>query len=283
MPFDPAPLELGRLYTRPHLARLWGYRGYQALARGVFTPREGGHIILFVTRQKQEMLTQYRDFINGDHLHWEGEEGHGTDERVARAHERGEAIHLFYRDIHHTPFRYYGTLQILNVQYHTVRPSEFVFRVVHDLSAEDDLSTHADELQHLRETERLAVTKSRLGQGQFRERLLARWGGCAVTGIDSPELLKASHIKPWRASSNPERLDEFNGLLLVPQYDHLFDRGYISFSDRGEVLRSPAIETLPARLLGIEMQASLRAIAREHLPFLAFHRREVFLSHVEGD
>jgi putative restriction endonuclease len=221
VPFDPDLLELGRLYTRPQLAGLWGYRGYQALARGVFTPRGTRHIILFVTRQKQEMLTQYRDFINGDYLHWEGEAGHGTDDRVARAHERGEEIHLFYRDIHHTPFRYHGSLQILSVHFRRTEPSRFVFRLIHDLSPEDDIATHADELSVLPETERMAVTRSRIGQGEFRDRLLARWRGCAVTGIDSPDLLRASHIKPWRYSSNQERLDEYNGLLLLPQYDHL--------------------------------------------------------------
>lgn len=127
------------------------------------------------------------------------------------------------------------------------------------------------------------MTKARVGQGDFRKRLLDRWGACAVTGIQSPDLLKAAHIKPWRVSTNRERLSEFNGLLLVPQYDHLFDRGHISFSDGGELLASPAIETLPAQLLGIEMEARLREIAGDHLPFLAFYRNEVFLSRLDRD
>lgn len=283
MAFDPSTVELGRLYTRPKLAQLWGYRGYQAIARGVFTPAGGGHVVLFVTRQKQEALTQYRDFISGDYLHWEGEKGHGTDERIAYAHERGEVIHLFYRDIHHTPFRYHGILEILSARFHSDRPSEFVFRIVHDMSPADDIASHEHELTELQETERLAIQKSRLGQGEFRERLLESWRGCAVTGIEPPELLRASHIKPWRLSSNPERLDQYNGLLLLPQYDHLFDRGYITFGEGGELITSPAIVTLPPHLLGIEMEARLRKVAEEHLPFLEFHRSEVFLSRVDSD
>jgi len=52
------------------------------------------------------------------------------------------------------------------------------------------------------------VRRARLGQGRFREGLMGVWGGrCAVTGVDLPPLLTASHIKPWRAASNPERLD----------------------------------------------------------------------------
>ena len=52
------------------------------------------------------------------------------------------------------------------------------------------------------------------------------WGGrCAVTGLDLPLLLRASHIKPWRDSDNRERLDPYNGLLLSPSYDAAFDWG----------------------------------------------------------
>jgi putative restriction endonuclease len=253
MAFDPQELELGRLYTRPELASRWGYRGYQAISRGVFTPRGGGFIILFVTRQKQESLTQYQDFLSGDYLHWEGEAGHGTDERIARAHEHGEEVVLFYRDIHHTPFRYHGPLQILQYVPKTSAPSEFVFRLVHDMSPEDDIDRHEDELVVLPETDRLSVIKARVGQGEFRDRLLRRWRGCAVTGIEAPELLRASHIKPWRMSTNVERLHEFNGLMLLPQYDHLFDRGYITFDDTGHLVPSPAIVTLPPHLLGIQI------------------------------
>jgi hypothetical protein len=90
LPFDTSVLELGRLYTRPQLASLWGYESYHAIARGVVTPRDQDVIILFVTREKQASLTQYTDFISGDRLYWEGEKGHGTDDRIALAHENGE-------------------------------------------------------------------------------------------------------------------------------------------------------------------------------------------------
>lgn len=276
-------LEIGRLYSRPQLAKLWGYRAYQAISRGVVTPRDSSVIILFVTRQKQQTLTQYQDFLSGDFLHWEGEAGHRSDDRIARAYARGEEIHLFYRDIHHTPFRYYGPLEILRFMPRSTEPSQFVFRVLHDLGPEDDLASHAHELEQVERTERELLVRARVGQGRFRDDLLELWAGCAVTGIASPELVKASHIKPWRVCSNSERLDRFNGLLLLPQYDHLFDRGYITFDDRGQLQPSPAIVTLPARLLGIEMNARLRKVAQEHLPFLDYHRHEVFLTRVEAD
>ncbi len=68
------------------------------------------------------------------------------------------------------------------------------------------------------------------GQDVFRAALMDYWGGaCVVTGIDLPAVLRASHAKPWAAcASDEERLDVFNGLLLVANLDALFDRGHIS-------------------------------------------------------
>lgn len=278
MGFGASLLEIGRLYSRPRLAELWGYRGYQAFARGVFTPSDHHEIVLFVTRQKQESLTQYADFISGDRLYWEGEKQHGTDERIARASQAGERIHLFYRDIHHTPFRYHGELRLLLFKPKTDQPSEFIFQLIHDLSPDDDLERFRPEIEELEETEREAVVQARRGQGRFRASLLDYWNGCAVTGVEPPDLLRASHVKPWRSSNNDERLSPFNGLLLLPHYDHPFDRGYISFDEHGRLESSPAIVSLPPDRLGIDPDARLRRISSEHRPFLDYHRQEVFLA-----
>lgn len=282
MPFDKRILQLGRLYTRPQLADMWGYESFHAIARGVVTPRGGNCILLFVTREKQETLTQYQDFISGDRLHWEGEKRHRTDDRIARAHENGEEIHLFYRDVHHTPFRYHGQVLIDTFIRRRSEPSQFVFTLVHDLSPEDDIGCHLGELQDIDETERDALVRARRGQGRFREELLELWRGCAVTGVDRPDLLRASHIKPWRYSTNRERLSRFNGLLLLPQYDHLFDRGYITFDAAGRLEPSPAISSLPPQHLGVDMKARMKRIDGEHLAFLEFHRAEVFIARVYG-
>jgi putative restriction endonuclease len=278
MPFREEVLEPGRLYTRPQLAELWGYESFHAISRGVVTPRESDVIILFVTREKQASLTQYQDFLNGDRLHWEGEKRHGSDDRIARAHENGEAIHLFYRDVHHTPFRYHGQVLLTRFTRRKTEPSNFVFQLVHDLSPADDIAVHEPELEAVPETEREAIVKARVGQGDFRESLLIVWKGCAITGIDRADLLRASHIKPWRYSTNAERLDRFNGLLLLPQYDHMFDRGYITFDDRGVLEPSPAIASLPADRLGIDLFAKMSRVEDEHLPFLEYHREEVFVA-----
>jgi putative restriction endonuclease len=72
------------------------------------------------------------------------------------------------------------------------------------------------EYKTIEETTRDSVIKSRLGQGEYRRNLIEVWGGCSVTGCKTIEILRASHIKPWRFSSNSERLDPYNGLLLLP-------------------------------------------------------------------
>ena len=85
-------------------------------------------------------------------------------------------------------------------------------------------------------TERDQLTKARVGQGRFRADVTARWGrgeACALTGIAIAEMLVASHIRPWRDSSNSERMDPMNGLLLVAHADRLFDRHLMSFAKVG--------------------------------------------------
>ena len=98
------------------------------------------------------------------------------------------------------------------------------------------------DLYNILDSEKITDKKSeieiRIGQGKFRENLIALWGKCAITGFEKKDLLVASHIKPWRNSNNKERIDPYNGLLFTPNIDKLFDRGYISFDDKGMIIFS---------------------------------------------
>jgi hypothetical protein len=274
-------LSIGAKYTRPELAEEWGYESHHAIGKGVVTPQGENVIILFVTRIKQEALTQYKDYLSGDLLFWEGQEKHGTDDRVIEAEKAGEEIHLFYREVHHCPFEYKGRVLLLNAVRRTDAPSRFVFRLEHDQGAADDLERFRGEIDSEPElTEREELRKARVGQGRFRKLLLELWGArCAVTGVEMPDVLMAAHIKPWRCATNAERLSRHNGLLLLPQYDKLFDRGYISFEDGGEILVSPALPQDKLGLLGVKEDARLSAVDPEHTPFLSFHRDRVFIRH----
>lgn len=97
------------------------------------------------------------------------------------------------------------------------------------------------------ETQRLQLTKARVGQGLFRNRVMLRDQRCRVTGVADPRLLIASHIKAWKDSSNAERLDGNNGILLSPHLDRLFDAHLISFEDDGHMLHQPALGEVLSR------------------------------------
>jgi putative restriction endonuclease len=103
------------------------------------------------------------------------------------------------------------------------------------------------------------------------------WGRrCAVSGLGVTVLLRASHIKPWRAGNNFERLDAYNGLLLSPSYDAAFDAGLISFDDSGSLLISPDLNRTAVEVLGINPAAKLRTVKDEHRIYLGYHRQAVF-------
>jgi predicted restriction endonuclease len=77
----------------------------------------------------------------------------------------------------------------------------------------------------------------------------------------------ASHIKPWAKSNNEERLDPYNGLLLLANIDKAFDLGYISFDDRGLILISEQLDDYQS--LGINEQMNV-LLAKQHQDYLAF-------------
>lgn len=124
-------------------------------------------------------------------------------------------------------------------------------------------------------TEKQQLIKSRIGQGKFREQLISYWGGCSVTGFDFIEILRASHIKSWKTSSNSERLDVYNGLLLTPNLDVLFDKGLISFAKSGEILISSRLTGDSIAAIGCSKDMRIE-IDRKHEIYLAHHRENVF-------
>ena len=122
-------------------------------------------------------------------------------------------------------------------------------------------------------TDREVLIKQRVVQGRFRFSLLKTWhGACSVTGASDTSMLIASHIKPWRICQDGERLDPCNGLLLSPNLDRAFDKGYISFADDGSVLIQSGREA-SLRDFGIHAGFRLRQLHDRHRHYLAQHRR----------
>lgn len=152
----------------------------------------------------------------------------------------------------------------------------FAWMLSTSIKSEGKLADVKDYLD-LSITERESIIKSRIGQGQFRECLIAYWSACAVTGCQEPQLLKASHIKPWSKSEVTERLSLYNGLLLSPTLDVCFDSGFISFDDSGHIILSKVLSVTDMDALGVRKEMKLSYIEPEHCKYLAYHRKNVFI------
>ena len=150
----------------------------------------------------------------------------------------------------------------------------------------DVLDLELDEIEveddrHLREilnrglvgpVERHQLVKSRRGQGVFRDNVESREPKCRITGVSNPRYLRASHIKPWRKSSDKEKIDGNNGLMLAPHVDFLFDRGFISFEDDGTLIVSTQIEDGALESWGIPSVVNVGMFSPEQAVYLKFHR-----------
>jgi hypothetical protein len=122
------------------------------------------------------------------------------------------------------------------------------------------------------EAERLVV--QRVGQEGFRRALLQYWDGrCAVTGISDSALLRASHIVPWSAcTSDAQRLDVNNGLLLSALWDAAFDAGLVTFDDGGAAIFDPSCSTEAVQMLSSSAKLR-RTPTPQQREFLQHHRR----------
>ena len=143
------------------------------------------------------------------------------------------------------------------------------------------------ELQTDTQLERHWLTQgqgARIGQGLFKERVSQIETKCRVTGVENPAHLIASHCKPWRHSTDAERLNGENGLLLTPTIDHLFDRGFIGFENNGKLIISPVAHRPSLQLMGINTNEALNVgnFSSGQKLFLEFHRTDVFLESIRN-
>jgi len=155
-----------------------------------------------------------------------------------------------------------------------------------NLESESDSSSddpyyqrYLDETRELSDkTECERLQKCRIGQEIYKDKLKEYWGArCAVTGLEMKELLIASHIKPWADSNDYERLDVYNGFLLAPHIDSVFDKGFITFDDKGCIIFSECIDERARLALGLssDMRLSIAPVP-EQIAYLEYHREHVF-------
>ncbi len=117
-----------------------------------------------------------------------------------------------------------------------------------------------------------ALIAARVGQGRFRAGVLQRWQErCAVTGSAVIQVIRASHIKPWRDSTDAERLDPDNGLPLVASLDALFDAGLISFDATGQMLIAEQITPAERAIHGLTGRRLSQTPAQRTARYLRDH------------
>ncbi|MHC1707419.1 MAG: HNH endonuclease [Bacteroidales bacterium] len=124
--------------------------------------------------------------------------------------------------------------------------------------------------------QKIQLIKARIGQGEYRRKLLDLCPFCPITLVSDERLLIASHIKPWASSTDFEKTDPLNGFMFTPTIDRLFDRGFLSFTDDKRTILSPFLSNMTYSKLGI---SDNRIIS--HLPingreqYLDYHRNMV--------
>jgi len=158
-----------------------------------------------------------------------------------------------------------------------------VEQLIRDLQARSGMPTLADDIKAVAGRETIQATmketliNARVGQGEFRSRILRLWGHrCAVTGATTIDAIRASHIKPWCKSTNKERLDPRNGLPLIANLDALFDAGLISFDKSGVMMISDRVSGSERTIFGLHRRRLTLPPSVETAKYLAYHRKHVF-------
>jgi hypothetical protein len=152
----------------------------------------------------------------------------------------------------------------------------FISDVIWSLSETDDIVALVRD-ESLEPTERDQLIKARRGQGQFRADLEHIWGGkCAVLQTSTRELLRASHVKPWRDSNNSERLDGDNGILLSAHLDALFDKYLLTFDGDGQMKLSDSLLSQDVEKLQLKGMKLCKPPSDELREYLNFHRQRCF-------
>ena len=114
-----------------------------------------------------------------------------------------------------------------------------------------------------------------MNQSVFRDRLLKKYHKCCLCEVENQDLLKASHIKLWVVSDADEKLDVENGFLLCPNHDALFDGGFISFDDNGNIMISDRLTQTDCTFTNVVPTKKIKLPERNR-KYLEYHRKNVF-------
>ena len=156
-------------------------------------------------------------------------------------------------------------------KYEVIESNEFI-----DSIEEETIINKVYADSNLTLTTKKAIVDARKGQGKYKKNLNKVEKKCRFSGVTDSTYLIASHIKPWKNSNNQERLDGNNGLLLAPNFDKLFDKGFISIEDNGNLIFSEDLSDEVFDLWELNKYKNLGEFNLEQKKYLKYHRRYVF-------
>jgi hypothetical protein len=179
-------------------------------------------------------------------------------------------------------------LSILKLKDMLTNKVSFYFRIFIDYKNDIVLYNSPKEKKQLDDIETSMISarkkqilaNARIGQGEYREKLLEECSFCPFTMVNDERLLIASHIKPWVDSNDDEKIDPKNGFTFTPTYDKLFDKGFISFDDNKNMLVSPWLSPMNQKRLDIYSGKKIDKLPLDskRANYLKYHREHVFKS-----
>lgn len=284
-------LVVGNIYNLADIANYLDMQFQAVKGKGVIPKADTDVVVILVTLEKEKTAVQYFDQMVGSTLFWSGQNKLRTVENYIDL--GSHQFFVFMKERKGLPYLYYGRAVPLRIRRSYVYgvPSQIVFDMYEysQLTSSATMNTgiFADNIpeyegaDYQRNTEMVAVQKIRTAQTLYRDAALSLWNNkCAVTAVDDKGWLIASHIKPWRESSDNERIDPKNSLVLTPNYEKLFARGVITFNPDNGKIKLP--DVLPRELwlnlsrLNIDDTVELRNVPSGTDKYLAYHNKYVF-------
>jgi hypothetical protein len=304
-------LKIGHGYDKKEMAVIINEPKAAGVQTGLLYCDNQNSTFLFVTldKKKKEEQLHYNDFFEGDYFEWDSQNIQSfASDRIQDMYTNKVNVYLMARVSDKLkgktqPFIYCGKLEYYSHDESSNNPVHITFTCKDfqfDNPNDDlkllynwkpgDVGRNIDFKPNYKKTinpkrkvnykkpnstERKGLVTSRVGQGYYRQQILEKWNyTCAVTKCNIPKILIASHIVSWKDSTEEERLDPENGILLSPNYDSLFDKHLITFSDDGSIIFSKSLKAEEIAKLGIDTNAKIE-VNLEMLPFLKKHHSQL--------
>lgn len=132
--------------------------------------------------------------------------------------------------------------EFINDKEKLVFESERILAEKENMTIETKFAEILYDTKNLKGETKIREVKTRVNQNFFRQVVVANYSGkCAITGIDIPDFLVASHIIPW-SKNEEERLNPENGICFSVLYDRAFDKGYIGINEKFQILISSQLK-----------------------------------------